>query len=872
MNNLTFAQPWMLALLWLAPLAAFAFVWLRARRQRRLRAWLADAANGKSAAAGAWRFNVQLVLISLGFALAFVALARPRYGEVQERVTRRGRDLMIVLDVSRSMLAADAAPSRLERAKADLIDLVNSLGGDRAGLILFRHKAVPACPLTTDYAFLLQMLDAASPDSAAPGETDIGDAILKALASLELQQSAHQAIVLVSDGEDLAGTVDDAVAKAKERGITIFTVGFGSAAGSLVPDEEGGKLAYQGAPVTSKLNAGTLRTIAARTGGIYVPVGTARVNLGDLYNNHLSKLQTREQDETVTRRQLERFSWFLLPAILLFLAAAALSAGRPLLRKAKPAAALLALLLGALSMSAEEPGAAGEPINLARRAQEHYRAGRYDEAADFYRKAAGQEKDRQGARDYYNAGCALYQAGKFSEAAEAFQLAGASRPDAVLPWAYNRGCALLQDAQAVEATNAASTRARADRIGESAKAFQETVRAGSPARREQALNNLALAGTKAEESRLQAREMAIQEKYGALEPAQLAQQLLDRQRKLELSVSAALSNSTPSQIAQLEAAGAEASDLADLVGPLAGKLEAALAQGGGTNAAAQAAALRQHAAGLNHLLTATADRLKDAEPGVQDRIAAGERASYLLWKSIAPFDLLLREDIRAQSNLVGRVADFRKKEPSAQAAETARLVQGEAADLTRLFARRFEQAVPEGGQPAAPAPGAEDGQADTNNPGITAETRAKILKLAAETAGMQGDAVKAGSEKDWSAADVLARDSLAKLKEIEDLLPKQKQNQDQQQQQQQDQQQKQDDQQKQDQPQPKNEPDKQPDQQPEKQPEKQPEQKDPNQDQDEMTEEKARELLQKARLREKEYQDEKRKKAFFDRAPGERDW
>jgi Ca-activated chloride channel family protein len=871
MTTITFAHPWMLALLWLVPLAAFAMAWRRVRQRRRGRAWVSPAMQAKQAPAhDGWRFGLQLALLSLGFALALIALARPRFGEMQDKVTRRGRDLMIVLDVSRSMLAADAAPNRLERAKADLIDLVNSLDGDRAGLILFRHKAAPVCPLTTDYAFLLQMLDAAAPESAAPGETDIGDAILKALDGLDLQQSAHQAIVLVTDGEDLAGSVDEAVAKAKERGITIFTVGFGSQSGSPVPDAEGGRMSYKGSAVTSKLDSTALRSIAARTGGIYVPVGTARVNLGDLYRDHLRKLTARELDETVTRRQIERFSWFLLPALLAWLAAAAFSSGRPLLRGKKAAAAVaLALLLGPASAETNAPSTT-DPHRLAQKGQSAYRAGRFDEAAELFRKAAGLSTGRKTASDFYNAGCSLYQAGRYAEAADLFRLAASANSDPAIPWSYNLGCSLLAAAQATEATNAASARARTERIAESAKAFQESIRAGHADRQEQALNNLAWAGARADEAREHARALTIQEKYGSQEAPQLAQQLLDRQRKLGLSVATALSNSTPSQISQFETAGTEARDMADMIGPLAGKLEMAINQGGATNAAAQAAGLRQFAGALNELMTQTANRLRDADPAVQDMIPAGEHAAYSLWKGIAPFDLLLKEDLRTQSNLVGQVTGFTKQEPPPPVASSALQEQVEAANLTRLFSQRFEQAIPEGGQPAPPAAGTEGGPADTNNPGITAETRAKILKLASEAAGMQDDTVKAGGEKDWGAAATLARESHAKLKEIEDLLPKQKQNQDQQQDQQQDQKQDQD---KQDQ---KDKPDKQqdPQQQPGKKPDEPPKEDQPpqNQDKDEMSEEKARELLQKARLREKEYQDEKQKRAFFDRAPGERDW
>ncbi len=887
MNNLNFGTPWMLALLWLVPLAAFGFAWLRARRKRRSESWVSPVMQAKLLPKPrAWRFVLQLSLLGIGFLCAFLALARPRWGEIQEVVTRQGRDLMIVLDVSRSMLATDVTPNRLERAKADLIDLVNTLGGDRAGLILFRHKAVQICPLTTDYAFLLQMLDGASTDSAPPGETDIGDSISKALDALDVQQSAHQAIVLVSDGEDLAEKVQDAADKAKARGITIFTVGFGSLSGSAIPDSTGGRVSYKGAEVSSKLNPGTLRTIAARTGGVYVPVGTARADLGDLYRNHLRKLSARDLDESVTRRQVERFTWFLIPAILFWLAAGAFSLGRPLHRAAKKknpvsAATLILVFLAGAGQAADSPGKEpADPQSLARHAQALYRQGKYPDAAEAFKKAADRHDPRSAARDLYNAGCALFQAGRYQEAADTFRAGEAARINPAIPSRYNQGCALLQAADATEhwKTNSAAARARADLVESATRAFQEALPADVKTRTGAARENLNLAADRAETARRQAREIKLQETYGGMNAGQIAQKLLETQRRLGPEVAAAFSNNTPAQIAQLESTAVSQREAAEMMGPLTRKLEEALQQAAsGTNGAKQAAELRQYAAALTDLMNQTADRLRDADPVAQDMLPAGERASYSLWKGIAPFDLLLREDIRVQSNAVLSAGRFQAKEPPSLDAKALIRDQDEAGQLTRLFSERFTQAVPEGGLPAEPAtPSGTQGPttgATTNEPAISAETRAKILKLAAQAVALQAEAVKAGNENTWSAFHTLAQDSHALLKEIEDLLPKQKQSnssQNQQQDKQQDKQPQKPDDKKQDQPQQKPEPQQEPDKKPEQKPEKPPESSD--QKKEDMSEDKARALLEKARLREKEYQNEKQKRAFFDRAPSDRDW
>ncbi len=876
MNGLNFANPWMLALLWLVPLAAFGLALLRRRRRRQGEVWVSALMRERLAPKGrSWRFGFQLACLTAAFLLAVVALARPRWGAVEEIVTRSGRDLMIVLDVSRSMLAEDVPPNRLERAKTDLIDLIDTLDGDRAGLILFRHKAVQVCPLTTDYGFLLHMLDAAAPDSCAPGETDIGDAIDKALDALDAQQSAHQAIVLVSDGEDLAEQALDGADRARQRKITIFTVGYGSPSGGAIPDPNGGRMQYRGQDVMSRLDAAMLGKIAARTGGVYVPVGAARTDLGDLYRNHLRKRAARELDETMTRRQIERFSWFLLPAILALLAAAAVSAGRPFVRAAEKRNATPAqiglLLLLLIPASLQAAGTNAPPT--ARQAQALYRQGRYAEAAEAYRQAAAANA-RESDRNRYNEGCALAAAGRHKEAAERF-LSLLTAPASIAdPARYNQGCALLQAADAGDAwkTNAAAAQARAESIQAAAQAFQDVLQAEGQTRAADARHNLSQAAERADAARQQARALKLEERYGGMDAGQLAWRLLEGQRKIGLSAAAAYTNPAPSQLSQLEAVGAEQRDLAELMIPFSAKLDAALQQAagqGGTNAAQQAAQMRQFTQALGELLNQTADRLRDADPEAVGMLPAGEQAAYSLWKGIAPFEQLLGEDIRVQSNAMRRAQQARQAEPVPPEARSMFQDQVEAAQLTRLFAERFEQTVPESGMPAPPLPpsGAtnENANALSNAPGITPETRAKILDLARKAVLMQGDADQAIQEKDWGAAHTLARDSHAILKEIEDLLPKNQQN-PQQQQQDQKQDQKQDPQQQQENKQPS-------DPSSQAKPEKQEKQDEPQpKEQDQMSEEKARALLEKATLREKEYQDEKQKRAFFDRAPVERDW
>jgi Ca-activated chloride channel homolog len=174
--------------------------------------------------------------------------------------------------------------------RMDLLDLLGRFRGDRAALVLFRHKALLACPLTTDRAFLEQALYAAQPDSAPPGETSLGAGIRAALDAFDSADMAHKAIILVSDGEDLTGDALAAAASAASRGVPIFTIGFGSTSGSPVPARDPGTFAEEGGkPVISRLDHATLRDIAAATGGAYVPIGTTHADLGDIYARHLAR-------------------------------------------------------------------------------------------------------------------------------------------------------------------------------------------------------------------------------------------------------------------------------------------------------------------------------------------------------------------------------------------------------------------------------------------------------------------------------------------------------------------------------------------------------------------------------------------------------
>ena len=327
-----FVHSWVLLLLPAVPIAGALWLWLASRSGRRLESLVSGAMQQRLAPARQrWRAPLQIILLLVGIALLLAALARPRWGEAEQTVYSRSRNVLVALDVSRSMLARDVHPNRLERAKVDLLDLISELNGDRAGLLVFRGKANLLCPLTTDTAFLRQILDGVTIDSAPRGSTDLALAIRRSLEALEPVMDAHNAILLISDGEELTGTAIDAAREAGKRGVPIFTVGIGNPDGASIPDGDGVQKDAAGKPVTTRLMESTLSAIARESGGAYVPLataGTAHTTLGSIYRQHLRRVAAREQQETLERRHIERYQVFLIPAIIFFCAAGALSLGR----------------------------------------------------------------------------------------------------------------------------------------------------------------------------------------------------------------------------------------------------------------------------------------------------------------------------------------------------------------------------------------------------------------------------------------------------------------------------------------------------------------------------------------------------------------
>jgi Ca-activated chloride channel homolog len=254
-----------------------------------------------------------------------LALMQPQWGQEWQEVQRQGRDLMLVLDVSRSMLAEDVVPNRLARAKSDIKDLVQVLqqeGGHRLGLVVFAGQANLQCPLTLDYGFFLQQLNQVGPHTVTRGGTLIGDAIRKALSAFGPLANTYRDIILITDGEDHDSFPLEAAKAAAGEQVNIYTIGVGDAIkGTRVPvPETTGQRAYvqyQGHEVLSRMQSDLLLEMARLTGGAYVPAGTRAIELDRIYTEKIAPKARRQTAMTKRERFIHRYQWFVLAGVLL---------------------------------------------------------------------------------------------------------------------------------------------------------------------------------------------------------------------------------------------------------------------------------------------------------------------------------------------------------------------------------------------------------------------------------------------------------------------------------------------------------------------------------------------------------------------------
>lgn len=317
--------PQFLLALWILPAIGGVLVYAQRKRLAAAAKFAEQAMIGRLLpTANQARFWVKLVAVVLGVGLLLIAAARPRWGVYFQDVETRGVDLFVLLDVSKSMLAEDVAPNRLERAKSDIRDLLTHLEGDRVGLIAFAGAAVVRVPLTTDQGFFRLVLDETDPDSAPRGGSLIGDAIRRALEAMEPRPDRDQVIVLITDGEDHDSFPQEAARQAADRGVKVICVGLGDTdEGRRIPiRDEIGNLVYMkhdGQEVWSKMDEALLKEMALKTGGAYIPAKTRAYDLGKVYQDHLADLTRGEVLAEKRKRYRERFQLFIFLGLVVLL-------------------------------------------------------------------------------------------------------------------------------------------------------------------------------------------------------------------------------------------------------------------------------------------------------------------------------------------------------------------------------------------------------------------------------------------------------------------------------------------------------------------------------------------------------------------------
>jgi Ca-activated chloride channel family protein len=270
---------------------------------------------------------LKTLLLLCAFVVIVIALTEPRWNPRPLQIKSQGRDVVILLDTSRSMLAEDIRPSRLERAKIEIADLLEQLSGDRIAIVTFAGSSTVKCPLTQDYAFVRMALADISTESTSRGGTAIGDAIRKATEEVFDRQSREfKDLILITDGEDHDSFPVEAAQKAAGEGIRTIAIGLGDEKdGSRIPitgpDGQKTFLKYQGQEVWSKLDADTLRKIASATpGGRYVGVepGTT-LELGMIYKELIESAAKRHLESATMITYDERFQIFLAAGIVLLI-------------------------------------------------------------------------------------------------------------------------------------------------------------------------------------------------------------------------------------------------------------------------------------------------------------------------------------------------------------------------------------------------------------------------------------------------------------------------------------------------------------------------------------------------------------------------
>jgi len=406
---LTFGSPlWLWGLLAL-PVFAALYVWSHLRGRALISKVVASRLRDQLAGSvSVVRRMVRGMLIVLTLGSVLIALAQPRYGFTQQEVKQRGRDIIVAVDTSRSMLATDVAPNRLTRAKLLTQDLIRLLKGDRVGLVAFAGSSFLQAPLTLDYTAVINALEELDTNVIPKGGTNIASAIATAEEAFGKAEGQTRALVILTDGEELDADGVAAAKKAAEHGVRIFTVGIGSSEGSLIPfRSEDGRQDFvrdvSGKPVQTRLDQSRLTEIAKVTGGFFVPIGPDAAR--DIFQKGIEPMDQAETGLFSARQPLERYQWplgFALGFLIFWLLLGERKRVRPSRR--------VAVALAALAIT---PVLQAAPTGL-----QDYQSGNFDKARKVFEQQLKSTPDSREVQ--FNAGASAYKLGDFEQAISHF--------------------------------------------------------------------------------------------------------------------------------------------------------------------------------------------------------------------------------------------------------------------------------------------------------------------------------------------------------------------------------------------------------------------------------------------------------------------
>ena len=370
-----------------------------------------------------WRPGVKFWLLEAALALLILMLARPQMGTKISHEKRNGIETIICVDISNSMRAEDVSPSRLDRAKMMVENLVDHFTNDKIGLIVFAGDAFVQLPITSDYVSAKMFLSAIDPSMMATQGTDIARAIEMATHSFTQEKGIGKAIIVITDGEDHEGGATEAAEAAKKADMRVYMLGIGSTQGAPIPipGSNDYMIDNTGQTVMSALNEDMCKQIASAGGGAYIHVEN-NSNAQDLLDQELDKLSKKETQSTIYSDYDEQFQAFgILALLLLIIEICLLESKNPLMKRVslfgarKKAAATMLLLLVAMNMSAQT-----DRLYI-RQGNKQFRAADYANAEVSYRKAL--EKNDRNPQALYNLGNALLAQNKDSAAVAEFEKA-----------------------------------------------------------------------------------------------------------------------------------------------------------------------------------------------------------------------------------------------------------------------------------------------------------------------------------------------------------------------------------------------------------------------------------------------------------------